>query len=48
MLLGDVAGLVGLRHDKFQLNLQGRVAEQAAELGLRLNLFRHEIQQENT
>ena len=47
MLLGGVFGHVSGGGDQLQLDLQGRVAEQARELGLSLDLFGHQIQKQN-
>ena len=45
MLLRGIFGAVGGDHHQLQMHLQGRIAEQTAELGLRDDFRWHEIQQ---
>ena len=47
VLLGGVLGHVALGADELQLHLEGRVGQQAAELGLRGDLGGHQVQQQD-
>ena len=47
MLLRGVLGAMRGNHHQLQVDLQGRVAQQTAQLGLRGNFGRHQIQQNN-
>ena len=47
MLLGGVAGFMGGGLEQLQLHLQGGVADEAGDLGLRLDLLGHEVEHED-
>ena len=47
MLFGGVFRFVGFRMNQFQLHLQGRIAQKTGELGLRVDLGGHEIEQQD-
>ena len=48
VLLGGVPGDVAAGSNQLQLHLQGRVGQQAAELGLRGDFCGHQVQQQNS